>query len=210
MIMENAAIRPHKSHMANEGRLPVRSLPGGGGRMPAAAGVPAAADGAYDIVTAVRHGIPAACMVIASARREAGAWCVRRVTAGTAAGPALAVNCQALAAVQSATADTTDMARGRAAGTTIRRMPSAREGGVPLSARGHRHGAPGGTGSARCRVIGKGQEAYFAADGTGSHRISGTLWLSLHESLLSLQDLLSATLSNELCVQSNIFKFVMT
>jgi hypothetical protein len=207
--MENAVIRPHKSHMANEGRPPVRSLSGGGGRIPAAAGMPAAADGAYDILTAVRHGIPAACMVIASARREAGAWCVRRVTAGTAAGPALAVNCQALAAAQPA-ADTTDVARGRTAGTAIRRMPSAREGGVPLSARGHRHGAPGGTGSARCRVIGKGQEAYFAADGTGSHRISGTLWLSLHESLLSPQDLPSATLSNESCMQSNIFKFVMT
>ena len=172
-----------------------------------------AADGAYDIVTAVRHGIPAACMVIASAQREAGAWRVRRVrrmtaeTAGTAARPARAVSRQARAAARRATADT---ARGRTAGTAIRRTPSAREGGVPLSARGHQRGARGGTGSARCRVIGKGQEAYFAADGTGSHRISGTLWLSLHESLLSLRDLPLATLSNELCVQSNIFEFVMT
>ena len=198
--MENAAIRPHKSHMASTERLAARSLPAGGRR----SSTPLAADGAYDIVTAVRHGIPAACMVIASARREAGAWHVRRVTAGTAAGPALAASRQARAAARPATADT---ARGR---TAIRRTPPAREGGVPLSARGHRHGARGGTGSARCRGIGKGQEAYFAADGTGSRRISGTLWLSLHESLLSPQDLLSATLSNESCVQSNIFEFVMT
>jgi hypothetical protein len=167
--------------------------------MPAVAGMPVAAGGPYDIVTGARHGIPAACMVIASARREAGAGRVRRVTAGTAAGPALAVSRQARAAAGRATADTTDMARGRAAGTAIRRKPSAREGGVPLSARGHQHGARG-TGSAECRVIGKGQEAYFAADGTGSHRISRTLWLSLRESLLSPQDVLSATLSNELCV----------
>ena len=187
--MENAAIRPHKSHMASTERLAARSLPAGGRR----SSTPLAADGAYDIVTAARHGIPAACMVIASARREPGAWRVRhvrRVMAGTAASPALAVSRQARAA--------------------IRRTPSAREGGVPLSARGHRHGARGGTGSARCRVIGKGQEAYFAADGTGSRRISGALWLSLHESLFRPQDLPSATLSNELCVQSNIFEFVMT
>lgn len=207
--MRNAAIRPHKSHMANEARLPARSLSGGGGTMPAATGMPAAADGPYDILTAARHGIPAACMVIASARREAGASRVRRVMAGTAAGLAPAVNCQALAAAQPATADTTDTARGRTAGTAIWRTPPAREGGVPLSARGHRHGTRG-TGSARCRVIGKGQEAYFAADGTGSHRISGALWLSLRESLLSPLDLPSATLSNESCVQSNIFEFVMT
>jgi hypothetical protein len=197
--MENAAIRPHKSHMANAGHLPARSLPGGGGRIPAAAGPPVAAGGAYDIVTAARHPIPAACMVIASERREAGARRVRRVTAGTAAGPALAVTRQARAATEWATADTTDTARGRTAGTAIRRTRSAREGGVPLSARGHQHGARG-TGSARCRVIGKGQEAYFAADRTGSHRIPGGLWLSLRESLLSPLDLLSATLSNELCV----------
>jgi hypothetical protein len=201
--MENAAIKPHKSHMASAGRLAARSLPARGRR----SSTPVAADGAYDIVTAVRHGIPAACMVIASARREAGAWRVRhvrRVTAGTVAGPALAASRHARAAAWPATADT---ARGR---TAIRRTPPAREGGVPLSARGHQHGARGGTGPARCRVIGKGQEAYFAADGTGSRRISGTLWLSLHESLLSPQDLLSATLSNESCVQSNIFEFVMT
>ena len=167
------------------------------------------ADGAYDIVTAVRHGIPAACMVIASARREAGAWRVwhvRHVTAGMTAGPALAVSRQARPAARRAA----DTARGRTAVAAIRRTPSAREDGVPLSARGHQHGARGGTGSARCRVIGKGQEAYFAADGTGSHRISGTPWLSPHESLLSAPDLLSATLSNELCVQSNISEFVMT
>ena len=206
MIMENAAIRPHKSHMANAGRLPARSLPGGGGRIPAAAGMPVAAGGAYDIMTATRHGIPAAGMVIASAQREAGAWRVRRVTAGTAAGPAPAVSRRARAAAERATADT---ARGRTAGTAIRRTRPAREGGVPLTARGHQHGARG-TGPARGRVIGKGQEAYFAADGTRSHRISAAPWLSPCESLLSPLDQLSATLSNDLCVQSNIFEFVIT
>lgn len=171
--------------------------------------MPAAAGRAYDIVTVTRHGFPAACMVIALARREAGAWRVRPVTAGTAPGPARAASRQGRAAARWA-ADAADAARSRRVRTAIRQAPSAREGGVPLSARGHRRGALGVTGSARRRAIGKGQEAYFAADRTGSQQISGTPWLSLHESLLSAQDLLSTTLSNELCVQSNIFEFVMT
>src|SRR5271165_1656437 len=111
--MENAAIRPHKSHMASAGRLPARSLPVGGRRNC----TPVSADGAYDIVTAVRHGIPAACMVIASARREAGAWRVWHVTAGMTAGPALAVSRQARPAARRAA----DTARGRTAVAAIRR-----------------------------------------------------------------------------------------
>ena len=103
-----------------------------------------------------------------------------------------------------------DGAHGREAGTVVRRAPSARGSGVPLPVRGHWRGPRSITGSAWHRAIGKGQEAYFAADGTWSRGISRNPWLSLHESLLSTQDLLSATLSNKPCMQSNIFKFVMT
>ena len=148
----------------------------------------------------------AACMVDALARREASACRVRRVTAETAAGPARAIGRQRRAVARGVA----DGAHGREAGTVVRRAPSARGSGVPLPVRGHWRGPRSITGSAWHRAIGKGQEAYFAADGTWSRGISRNPWLSLHESLLSTQDLLSATLSNKPCMQSNIFKFVIT
>jgi hypothetical protein len=162
-----------------------------------------------NVRTAACQGLAAACMVDASARREASACRVRRVMAETAGGPARAISRQGRA-VARWVADGADGAYGREAGTVVRPAPSARGSGVPLPVRGRRRGPRSITGSAWLRAIGKGQEAYFAADGTWYRGISGNPWLSLHESLLSTQDLLSATLSNKLCMQSNIFKFVMT
>lgn len=162
-----------------------------------------------NVRTTACQGFSAACMVDASARREASACRVRRAMAETASGPARAIGRQGRA-VARWVADEADGAHGREAGTVVRRTPSARGSGVPLPVRGHRRGPRSITGSAWYRAIGKGQEAYFAADGTWSRGISGNPWLSLHESLLSTRDLQSATLSNKLCMQSNIFKFVMT
>jgi len=162
-----------------------------------------------NVRTAACQGFAAACMVDASARRQASACRVRRVMAETAGGPVRAIGRHGRA-VARRVVDGADGAHGREAGTVVRRAPSARGSGVPLPVRGHWRGPRSITGSAWHRAIGKGQEAYFAADGTWSRGISRNPWLSLHESLLSTQDLLSATLSNKPCMQSNIFKFVIT
>lgn len=182
--MENAAIRLHKSHMCGGGHLPARSArsaPTAAPRMPGTAGPPAAVVMSDHVRGAARQGFAPACMVDASARRDAGAQCAGRVTTGTATGTAQASSRRARADVRQAT-------------------DAVRAGGAPPPVREHQRGARGGTDSARCRAIGKGQEAYFAADRTGSRQISGTPWLSLHESPLSAQDLPSATLGNRLCV----------
>ena len=212
--MENEAIRSHKSHMWPGGR-PMASLKRTeGGMLPEVGGpeepgkrVRAGVPG--NVRTAACQGFAAACMVDGSARREASACRVRRVMAETAGGPVRAIGRQGRAVAHWA-ADAADGAHGREAGTVVRRAPSARGSGVPLPVRGHWRGPRSITGSAWHRAIGKGQEAYFAADGTWSRGISRNPWLSLHESLLSTQDLLSATLSNKPCMQSNIFKFVIT
>jgi hypothetical protein len=213
--MEIATIRSHKSHMWPGGRPVAASQRTAGSTIPEVGGRPGKpmgpgrrgrAGALGNVRTAACQGFAAACMVDASARREASACRVRRVMAETARGPARAIG-RAGRAVARWVADG---AHGREAGTVVRRAPSARGSGIPLPVRGHRRGPRGITGPAWHRAIGKGQEAYFAADGTWSRGISGNPWLSLHESLLSTQDLLSATLSNKLCVQSNIFKFVMT
>ena len=191
-----------------DGRPEAPGSPGEPGR-PGEPGKHVRAGAPGNVRTAACQGFAAACMVDASARREASACRVRRVTAETAAGPARSIGRQARAAARWV-ADEADGAHGREAGTVVRRAPSARGSGVPLPVRGHWRGPRSITGSVWHRAIGKGQEAYFAADGTWSRGISGNPWLSLHESLLSAQDLRSATLSNKLCMQSNIFKFVMT
>jgi hypothetical protein len=91
-----------------------------------------------------------------------------------------------------------------------------RRGGVPLPARGTKRGARRVASVARWRApgnrhaLGKGQEAYFASDGTGSRAVPGISRLSRCESLLGAQELRSATLSNKMCVWSNIFGFVTT
>jgi hypothetical protein len=203
--MENAAIRSHKAHMWCDGR-PARTA---GLRVASPARARGRGDMPEDVSPAACQGFAAACMVDASARREAGVGCVRRVTAETAAGPVRASGRLARAAARRA-ADRAGAADGREAGTAARRAPSATGSAVPLPVRGHKRGTRSVTCSAWHRAIGKGQEAYFASDGTGSRGISRSPWLSLHESLLSARDLPSTTLSNELCMQSNIFRFVMT
>ena len=215
--MEIASIRSHKSHMWPGGR-PVAASKRTAGAMPEASGGPGGpvgpgrrvrAGAPGNVRTAACQGLAAACMVDALARRQASVCRVRRVMAETAGGPARAIGRQRRA-VARWVADGADGAHGREAGTVVRRAPSARGSGVPLPVRGHRRGPRSITGPAWHRAIGKGQEAYFAADGTWSRGISRNPWLSLHESLLSTQDLLSATLSNKPCMQSNIFKFVIT
>jgi len=227
--MEIAAIRSHKSHMWPGGPLVAASKRAAGATMPEASGRPArpgrpagpgrhvraGAPGAGapgNVRTAGCQGFAAACMVDASARREASACRARRVMAETAAAPARTIVRPARAAAHwvADEADGTGRAYGREVGTAVRRAPTARGSGVPLPVRGRWRGPRSITGSAWHRAIGKGQEAYFAADGTWSRGISRNPWLSLHESLLSTQDLLSATLSSKPCMQSNIFKFVMT
>jgi hypothetical protein len=71
-----------------------------------------------------------------------------------------------------------------------------RGGGISHPARGARRGAWQAASAANRRQLGKGQGAYFPADGTEVQGAARVLRLSRRESLIYAQDLQSATLSD--------------
>lgn len=103
---------------------------------------------------------------------------------------------------------------------TDRRTGTARGSVIPVPVRGARRGTggwhdrwqspPGAARGARRHEMGKGQGAYFPADGTGVQEPAGLSRLSRCESLFYAQDLQSTTLSNLSYTKSKIFGFVMT
>lgn len=103
---------------------------------------------------------------------------------------------------------------------TDRGNGTARGTGIPVPARGARRGADGwhdpwqgpptAVRGTRRHEIGKGQGAYFPADGTDIQEPARLTRLSRCESLIYAQDLQSTTLSNQSHTKSNIFGFVTT
>lgn len=103
---------------------------------------------------------------------------------------------------------------------TDRRTGTARGSVIPIPERGARRGAGGWhdrwqsppvtAHGARRHETGKGQGAYFPADGTDIQEPAGRSRLSRCESPIYAQDLQSTTLSNLAYTKSKIFGFVMT
>lgn len=103
---------------------------------------------------------------------------------------------------------------------TDRRTGTARGSVIPVPVRGARRGAggwrdrwqspPGTEHGARRHEMGKGQGAYFLADGTDVQEPARPSRLSRCESLIHAQDLQATTLSNLAYTKSKIFGFVMT
>ena len=204
--MEKPAITSHKSHMSCIARPAECSLhdrgewhagpPGHDAGAPRAeAGDDAGSDasGSPDCcrppvtATVTRWAFLAACRVDASAWPRAGH--PGRTAAETAG-----------AARQAPSAERADRTVGtdRAAGAS--RTAPTRGGGIPHPARGARRGARQAARAAKHRQLGKGQVAYFAADETGAKSAARLPRLSRGESPIYAQDLLSATLSNLVCV----------
>jgi hypothetical protein len=150
-----------------------------------------------DTVMAAGGGPAAACRVDASARRVPGA----RRPGGTARTVETATPGSPLAGVPARETE-------RSAGDC--RATLTRGSGVPLPVRGARRGAWRAIRMAHGHQSGKGQEAYFPADGTGVRRTTGIARLSRCESPICAQDLQSATLGNRTHTKSNLFGFVMT
>jgi hypothetical protein len=229
--MEKSAVASHKSHMSCATRLAARSLhdtgewqaaPTGHGAEAPCAG--AADDAGSDAsgspacclppatATVTRWAFMAACRVDESALPVARAWRPGRTAPGTAGTPhTVGAAHMSGRAHGPGTAQTATMPGTATPGeTTDRRQALTRGGGIPRPSRGARWGARQAASAANHRQLGKGQRAYFTADGTAVKAAARPSRLSRGESLIHAQDLQSATLSDLISTKSNIFKFVMT
>lgn len=210
--MEKSPIASHKSHMSGRTRVPARSSRDArtcptAERVtvePRAEGARSANCGSAATGTRGEHSRTAdagACIVDPSAwDGPAASPCARRGMTETGSRARLATQ---------ATDRRTGTGTGTARGTVI-----------PIPVRGARRGAggwhdrwqgpPGPARGARRHEMGKGQGAYFPADGTDVQEPAGLSRLSRCESLIYAQDLQSTTLSNPVYTKSKIFGFVMT
>jgi hypothetical protein len=219
--MEKAAIAPHKSHMSSSWRLAAArvSRDAGGRRVASSAGLGAGTAAGSGGAGAVCDGRRAAgrsqrrpaetgtCTVDASGGRGPDAWQAGG-TARRRASTAEAVTPVSLTTsaddgvrleIRLGTRAAVRLAVRQGVPTTL----PARESGVQLPARGTqrkaRRGAFLGPARSLCDGIGKGQGAYFPADGTGVKRTTGIAPLSHCERPTRAQDLLTTTCSNVSC-----------
>jgi hypothetical protein len=207
------AMASHKTHMPCRKRPASRAA---AARMPGAPVMPVAAASKMlvNVFGGARQDFVPACMVDASARCESVTLLARGAAAQTLTGPVRATGRQAGATALRAGAVHAFGATARVAATgrglVVRWTRSARGGEVPPPVRGLRPAVRRLPSVGRDDAFGKGQKTYFTTDWTGDRGMPGGLRLSRCETSLGARDLLLTTLSNNMCVQSNIFGFVMT
>jgi len=213
--MEKPAITSYKSHMSCAEGLAARSPNDSGGSQagPPRRGAEAGDDSGSDAsgstscrrlpvtATVTSWAFMAACRVDTSARCKPGA---ADRPDGTARGSI------ARQEEHPMPAGTADLADGMTPAVTACRPTLTRGGGIPRPVRGAQRGARQAASAANDRQLGKGQGAYFPADGTVVQSAVRVPRLSRGESRTYALDLQSATLCNLAYTKSNIFEFVMT